>query len=156
MPSSTLTLHRFIISLMLPGTLLLGCDPSSAEVDHADDAIAQTQQALTSCAGSVQKTGTISDQYGYPLGTIQLYYSTSTHAICGLASFSAAHGSFQICATDNTDVSQPPQCLSYSAATNSGATPSQLLRVGDTGSTTVFVSSPTLGSGLAGYFTRTF
>lgn len=156
MPRSILKLCGFFVTLALPGTLLLGCDPAAPDQEQPAEPIGQSQQALSSCSGTVVKTGSISDQYGQPLGTVQLYYSTITHAICGQASFSAAHGSFQICATDNTDVSQPPQCASYSSAITVGATPSQVLRVGDTGSTTVFVSSPTLGSGGAGFYTRTF
>lgn len=157
MSRSTCTRSAFLFTLTLSGLGLWGCDPSGSEPLQADnEVIGQTQQALVLCTGTVQKTGTISDQFGSTLGTISLYYSSVTHSICGRASFTSTHGSFQICATDNTDVSQPPQCTSYSAADPVGTTPSQFLRVGDTGSTTVLVSSPTLGSGGAGYFTRTF
>jgi hypothetical protein len=136
--------------------LAAGCGDGGTAADVADDSVAETRQALSSCGGTVVKTGSISDQFGAPLGTVYLYYSSTTSSICGLASFTAAHGSFQICATNHTDLSQPPKCLSYSSATFVGATPDQFLRIGDTGSTSVFVNSPTLGSGGAGFFTRTF
>lgn len=145
-----------LFALGLCAALAAGCGMESPVADEGSEGIGQAAQALSSCSGSVVRTGSITDQFGSPLGTVYLYYSSSTNSICGLASFSGPHGSFQICATNNTDVSQPPKCISYSASNSIGATPAQFLRVNDSGSTTVFVNSPTLGTGFAGFYTRTF
>jgi hypothetical protein len=151
-----------LFALGLCAALAAGCGiEGTAPAQNGEDGqdaehIGQATQALSSCNGAVVKTGSITDQFGSPLGSVYLYYSGITNSICGQAIFSGTHGSFQICATNNTDVSQPPKCVTYSAATPIGATPAQFLRVSDVGSTTVFVNSPTLGTGFAGFYTRTF
>lgn len=148
------------LMLGLCGLALVGCGSDVAEPVRTEEAqsepTAQTQQALTSCTGTPVSSGTIRDSSWNSLGTVTLYYSTATQAICGRAVFTAAHGSFQICATNHTNLSQPPACLSYSASDTVGATPAQALGIGDTGSASVFVFSPTFGSGGTGFFTRMF
>jgi len=159
------------LTLALP--VVAGCDPDAAvaETGVAPESLGETRQALscvdasctglspgvTSCPGSasVQGSQTVYSQFGSPVGTIQLYYSTVCHTIWGVVYFSASHGSGQLCAVDNTNVSQPPQCVFPSASASSATTPMQFLRVGDTGSASIFVGSPTFGSGGTGFYTRT-
>ncbi|MFT3776488.1 MAG: DUF2690 domain-containing protein [Minicystis sp.] len=160
--------------LVIAAPLFAGCAVAPADAESGDDEanVGESEQAISctdaSCTGlnpfntscildqQVKGSGTISDQFGSALGTVTLYYSPTCHAIWGYAGFNTSHGTFQVCATDITNVSQPPQCLSYGSTTFGAPSKMQFLRVNDSGYANVFVNSPTLGSGSTPSFKRTF
>jgi hypothetical protein len=161
------------LSLSLSALLLGGCAVPANESAEEEGATNEAKEELISCSDasctglnpyntpcgnqSVQESaGTIYDQYGNRLGQTTLFYSPVCHTIWGYAGFSGSHGAFQICATDITNVTQPPQCVSYPASTPGGASNMQYLRVGDYGYASTTVQSPTLGSGSSSKFQRTF
>jgi hypothetical protein len=106
--------------------------------------------------GAVKSSGAIRDQFGNQLGAVALLYSPTCHSIWGFSNFWAPHGNYQLCAVDINDIRQPPQCSNLGSAVDSAATNMQFLKVNESGYASVFVFSPTLGSGSTAAFTRLY
>jgi hypothetical protein len=164
-----------VLVLAASAPLFAACAMSPVDSDDealADEDVGEAEQAIScadaACTGlnpyntncildqQVKSSGTITNQYGTPIGTATLYYSPSCHAIWGYAGFNQSHGNFQVCATNITNVSQPPQCLNYGSTTFGAVSKMQHLRVNDFGYASVLITSSPFGSGGTGTFQRTF
>lgn len=172
-----MSVYEALFSMMIIASLpfVPGCavEPGGAESagEGEEGEIGEAQQALScvdaTCTGvnpfattcvldqQAVKTGPINGPNGQ-LGTATLYYSPTCHAIWGYASFNTTHGSFKVCAQNATFAGQAAQCTSYGSTFFGANSPMQYLRVNDAGNASVFVNSPTLGSGGTAFFTRTF
>jgi Protein of unknown function (DUF2690) len=172
--TSVLSQMGFVLALTVSAPLFAGCAvPAQDPGEEPSEAVGAAEEELISCfdasctgldpsltycmnSGVAVSSQPITDQYGAPLGTVTLFYSQTCHTVWGSAGFSASHGGFQLCATDITNVSQPPQCTNYAAGKSGVPSKMQFLRVNDSGYSSVFVSSPTLGSGGTAAYKRTF
>lgn len=154
----------------LASTLVTGC-AAPVDSNDGDETIGEAEQEIScsnaGCTGlNPYATSCVLDQQamssgpitanGAQVGTITLYYSPTCHAIWGYAGLNGTHGNFKVCSTNITNLSQPPQCLSYGSTTFGAVSPMQFLRVGDVGYSNVLGLSSPLVSGSSSTFTRTF